>query len=666
VFKFFRVYNKLILVIGASLLMVAFLIQPVMSIFTPDINSMVMGHIDGRKVTRGDMTAAAAELRVLERLPLIGDMTDRDALKWMLMVHDAKRLGLSASDAEIADALQAVGLREAELRQLAANMQTKMEFIQQAVRHWLAVQNYRELILGQTHMAVDTRLAMLAAANEFMRQGNIYAAYDMFGQASGSQRLSEPLIQRFLQDQRATASATAVLIDSARYLDKVPEPTQERLQELFEKYRDQLPGQSEPYGFGYRMADRVKLEYLSIPMDEITKKVTVSEAEALEYYDQHPAEFPAVQATTQPLAATLQAQRPYASARQEIITSLKAQKAEELAEKIAKTAQGLLLDDVRGLREHNGYRQVPADFSPTPMRVVADALEGQFGLRPQAHRYDNDWILASKMSELPGIGFSALSQYRNVSFMAYVLSAKELEPAADNPLAALRLQVGVPSLPLRSADGSRFVFRIKAAEAARTPQALEEVREQLSRDAKALAAYELLLSETDQWRERTVEGGLKAVAEEVGREPIEVTQVPRRDIGGQGGLVAPSVEGIGQSDAFIGELFAVAELANESGSIEQASPADRMGAVGIDGKLSLALFELKAYQPMTRSQFATLASLPRVSSWVNQTLLAGNGENPLSVEMLSKRVGYVPYGEERQSPTPDDGAPAQSAPDDAS
>ena len=57
--QFFRKYNRYILAIGVSLLMVAFLVQPTMQMFGPNPQKRTLGYIDGAKVTALDIQEAA-------------------------------------------------------------------------------------------------------------------------------------------------------------------------------------------------------------------------------------------------------------------------------------------------------------------------------------------------------------------------------------------------------------------------------------------------------------------------------------------------------------------------------------------------------------------------------------------------------------------------------
>ena len=64
--KFFREYNKYILVVGVALLMVAFLVGPTLSMFAPEPGAEMIGSIGDRQVTILDLRQAKSELTLLQ------------------------------------------------------------------------------------------------------------------------------------------------------------------------------------------------------------------------------------------------------------------------------------------------------------------------------------------------------------------------------------------------------------------------------------------------------------------------------------------------------------------------------------------------------------------------------------------------------------------------
>ena len=80
-----------------------------------------------------------------------------------------------------------------------------------------------------------------------------------------------------------------VKFDSAVFAKTQNEPNEEKMSEHFEKYKAPFAGDTSkenPYGFGYKIPDRVQLEYSAVKLDDITDIVTEpTDDEVEEYYD---------------------------------------------------------------------------------------------------------------------------------------------------------------------------------------------------------------------------------------------------------------------------------------------------------------------------------------------------------------------------------------------
>lgn len=638
--KFFRKYNKWILGIGGSLLMIVFLIQPVMSMFQADPLKMTLGEIEGGELTRGDLMNAESEVNLLRQFGLFLDVDpdtfsrNDDGLRWALILKDAERLGLSASSQEVELLKLEVGQSDADLELMASRMNATTGYIRQALKHWLIVQQYKELMAGQTHLPGKDRAALIRTALTNPEGAGYYEAM-----AYGTSIMSKPLVEHFLQDQGAHVSGDAVVISAETFVDQTPPPSGQEVQDLFEQNKDALPGRGEPYGFGYRIPDRVKLEYLTIPMDEARQQVKVSEADALAHYRKYPERFGGVAASEGQAAVEA---RPYNQVREDVIQDLTTQMALELVEKLAKSAYGYLYEDTRGMAKQDDYRVVEKGTRLTSLRQVAERLEAEYGLLPKVNASDGYWINAESLIGLPGIGQSRLADNLRVDFPSFVLSAKELEPDIENPLLPRRLQVGLAGAPLMGFDGSRYVFRLTDAQATHLPASLDEVRDQVTKDARLLNAYKKLQEEKTAWRDRAVKDGLEAVAAEVKTQVVAIPPTPRRVPLPNGLLTVPMLPEIGQSEAFVEAFFDTANKSRENGEVQEAGDEQTTGVVGLDARLSLAVYRVDSYEPLTREEYNEDASNPVLPMMIDATILSpARAASPLSLKSLTRRLNFT-------------------------
>lgn len=78
-----------------------------------------------------------------------------------------------------------------------------------------------------------------------------------------------------------------VKFDSEKFAKSQAPPTEEQMTQQFEKYRQFFPSEitgDNPYGFGYKLPDRVQLQYMTIKLDDIKKVLTEPTFDELEAY----------------------------------------------------------------------------------------------------------------------------------------------------------------------------------------------------------------------------------------------------------------------------------------------------------------------------------------------------------------------------------------------
>jgi hypothetical protein len=654
--RFLRRYNKIILVFVGALLMVVFLIQGTVSMFLPGAADRLVGKLPDRPVKVAEQRDAAMELSLYQQLAqreggrVLPILASREPLQWLLMRIEAKRMGLHVSQAEVTGMLERLNLAEGTaLRDFAVRLEIASASVRRALRHWLLVQKSRPLIAGLTPIPEQERMATLQRALMMARftGGDMQTAMRA---RWGRNRVSEPLLERFVYDQQARADISLVALSWKRKRDAIEAPGRARLQQLFEKHRDTLPGESEPYGFGYRKPDRVALAYLALPRERLEAAVNVPYAEVVAYYDEHPDEFRPEQAQTQPATTQPSAEgedgeppepKPLAEVEQRILEKLRRQKAERLGDRMIQKAHSMLMEDARDLpRTEKGYRKIPARWDPTPLQKVADRLAEEFGVAPQVVRRTDELLSREDLTALPGLGGARLQGSREGGFAEYALTCRALNPDPENSLTLLRLQAKLPSKPLAGPDDGRYLFRITEAEPAATPQRLEAVEDAVRADARKLAAWEALKAEADKWRARVREQKLESVAEAIGARVRQPDPFSRRNISGRGPRI-PSVPGVGVSAAFVDGVFALAQRVQHAEP--DAGPEKRMDAIPAESAMRLVLVRLDGFQPPQRRIVRRLAGSPMMEVSLERWL--GGGEplaDPFSVDAIGKRIGFEP------------------------
>lgn len=664
--KFFRKYNKILLVVFGTGLMVIFLIEPAMRGCGAGSASYDLGTAAGNPITAEDQRRAAMQLQVLERLggrerlPLLIVSQTADAWQWLLMSLAARGIGLSVGSAEVNEALERVGVNDEDLGRVSRDLGVSRDFVRAAVGQWLLIDRYRGLVYGMAPISVTERIDRYNQLAPHLMRG-----YGDITLPLGEPYLCDRVIQYFLHSFQSTVQVSMIVLPYSENSDVIDAPTEEQVQALFEKHKGDKVGEGGPHGFGYLVPDQVKLEYLALSIETVEANITLTEREALEYHASHRDLFtkqevastpdvtgsasdgaepdgivPSAATVTDKEASTTR-QLTYAEARQDVRRLARRAKAEKEADAIMRRARQILNAQIEGYELEGGYRMLPEDFTPMALQAVAETILQEHGVGLQVHGGGGAWYLESQLRELSPLAdaFAAMPGGGAVPFSFYAMSVNELGAKAIPALARLGLQIGAPSQPLQSSEG-RFLFRVNEVLPFAKP-AFEDVQDAVVSDARKLSAYEKLVAEADAWVDQvrqfdTLEEAAEQVGQIVWSPPAFPSRVPTR-----AGLQVPVVEGVGRNETFVGKVFAEASQQRLAASTEGEAAPDALFAVPVPERLSLCIVRVDQYKPIPRSAYDKMA---REVFPLTRAILADLGPtNPLTTGALQKRVDYQPF-----------------------
>ncbi len=672
--KFLRRYNKIVLVIGASLLMIAFLLEPVISMLMPSGADRPIGETADHTFTAGEFSRARGDLLLLERMlvpdPRVGGllldpgllrvpMDDQNAAEhWMLMLHEAEQMGLGASRIDVDEAMRVLGIGPEALAALRGSTRANEETVRQAVRDWLVISQYRDLMLGISMPAagIGTGSPGLGSLKTvvLMLQGR--APQDGVPLAPP---LSAAVARHTLVELSERVEGRFVLIEAEDLLDSVGEPSPDVVTNLYDTYQD-VDADHElsddlPLPFGYRVPKRLKLEYLTIPIEPLLESVEVRAAEVTQRFMADPSRYAEQSdpASTQPAAPP----ELTVEVNARIASQIRHEKAAALGEKLAREAQRQLSSNLTPVPRDLGYYAFGDTFEPIPMQAVADRLRqtgsanasggGAQGPSVAVRTSDltQQWLDLSDLAELPDIGGAFLIGRPGTTLTDYAATIKELKPASDNPLTNLRLQAGVPSEPLQSWDGSYYVFRITTAEPDQPPTGQAEVGEQLILDARLFEAYTLLKKQADQYQALAARDGLDALTQSVpGTQAFPLGPVPRRDLGyGPAGTQAPPVTPLLDSTPLLDKVFDfVSGLQLGNNALADLPRAQRVTHAVLPRDLAVAVVEVERLTGLTEAAYQRQAASPIMAALVGNLLdrRLVDVPHPLSFEAIKERLGY--------------------------
>ncbi|MHC4825770.1 MAG: SurA N-terminal domain-containing protein, partial [Planctomycetota bacterium] len=471
-FKFLRKYNKYILAVGGTLLLITFLIP---FAFTNLLQGVGRGGAtwatinDDRpeKVTVSDLARIQRELQLLQfmapQLALQG--IDR-AEYWYLLQREAAQGGFVTA---AGTALQGQ-LDPQTLALLSGASGENVQFVAQTMAKVQGVGRMLQAYLGSDRYS-DRRLK--------------HRAQRMFHRAT--------ILPVVLEASAPHAPATY---------------TDEQLLEQMNKYAEDAPGAGE-MGFGYRLPNRAKLEWLVISAASVEAMIEATgQLDPVALRKHWRREYEADLAKNiDPRFGPPDANAPVPDAvRSDLLSTLTRGKLDE----IARYANDQLRIARRGLAHRGGYQELPDGWHGLGFEDLALDIQESFGVAlPEYHALGDRWLTADDLAELNGIGTASTQKFGQtpVGLAQLVMAAKAFGGSPTIPI-----QQDVAGPPLRGGDESVYLFRIIATDPSRPPEAVDEVRDALVADLNKLAHYRQLVDAADSIRQIAIDQGLVALA----------------------------------------------------------------------------------------------------------------------------------------------------------
>lgn len=368
--------------------------------------------------------------------------------------------------------------------------------------------------------------------------GKLRAVLEYAKMICSAENVTTEQLRHEISRAQEAIDAEFVRFDSSMFAEMLAEPTEEEILAHFEKYKKSTAGRisdENPYAFGYKLPDRVQLEYIAVKLDDVSNIVTKpTEQEGHEYYSRNIEQFTvAVQSDPNDPNSMIQEPRGYAEVAG-IISSLllrnkKNAKAEQILEE-AKTITEEALDNIDTEPQQldsEQFRQLAGDY-----KVAVEQLSKQHKIK--LYTGQTGLLSAEGMGKDQHLGrmfvrgfAQAIVGLPQVVFAIDELGASELGPF-EVPKPRMYENIG----PVRDmAEQLMAIVRVTRAEAASEPQSVDQtfsiasldlepapepdpnagqsesddqpsysVKERVAEDLKKLAAMETAKSEAEQFK----------------------------------------------------------------------------------------------------------------------------------------------------------------------
>lgn len=656
--KFIRKYQLIILVVGGSLLMVVFLLQPILTRLSPSpLKAKVATLSDGTTFTREDIQRASASLTLLGRsnpralqprsvggLGLEGMGSDdktKAALHWLLLADHARKYGLVGEAGDGASWIQ-------EIAEIEAFIQVRTE-AQQGMLQTAQEQEQRLLDLKGQIISIINRNAGIAA-NEM--RGTMEDVYRALAEARGMYRLMSGLdTLPAYSDINAIAAAeqlfdsvavNAVLIDSNTVAGAIEDPIDEELQSFFDEYKA-VNAQENEFGIGYVQPTRIKLGWLTLNKNVFMNAIEVDRVELNKMWRQDRDTYPG----------------DFAAERFALEQRYREEKATDMMVEADRMIRAQVLAKTNTLTKREGVIELPSDWSENYPKLdeiaqaVAERINEQFKVSlptPEVVLVGDRWLNQNDISTQPGVGMSV---YRIGSRQIPVYALPQFfEPDAPTNI-GLDVQPLLPIVDHAATDQAEnryYTMVIDVREAGPSDTIADAGRDRVMRDYKSLKAFQLLEARADGLVELVRNSDdLAAAVDEIMSMVNNSTEVTRPSVLRQLLVRKDSIDR-GRVSSFVDprlntESFRDAVIAATSDLDPLTDPETlQQNPVVVSQALpksrSLALALVLAPRPLTAEEFMARANQAIQQTSREELLDAGYFENnPFSFEALSQRYG---------------------------
>lgn len=516
--KLMRKYQKWLLAIFGSTLMLVFLGQSLMGTMNSDPGKKTFAKVSGHKVSHNERGISDMRYAILKDL-LPGFMDQfgiQNEDQWFLLTWEARQGGFVGHNGDGRNYMEPLAETYAYLRvqslqqmvnarfragqnvdpqvlRLLFDSQARQQFVEDSAKEVLARM--------QNQGAPDTQVNLKTIEGFEIALAELRGVLRMMTADLTASRLSDRVARAALAESESALVVDAIVLDAERLKPFMSPPTAEELQAQFEKGKA-IDASTAPDGVGYVMPPRVKVEWMVVDKAAIAKAIKLDEIAVNKHWRQNRTTYPGE----------------FAVEKAKVVADLTEVEATRLMNEADRAIKSQVTLAVKDLPEAGGFRTLPENWSsirPTLASLapkVVEAVKGATGVTiptPSVESREN-WMTAEALQTLPGIGGSSMRVGTAAApFRQIALQVRELSPV--NPVVAV--QVGVPfvTAPLQNAAGDHFVFTVVEARPSGPADSLEDVREKVTQDVLANKAYQRLVSNIDAFKALAISDGLEAV-----------------------------------------------------------------------------------------------------------------------------------------------------------
>lgn len=381
--------------------------------------------------------------------------------------------------------------------------------------------------------------------------GRLLAVLQHAQVVSSMQNITTSQIRHIASREGETLDTEYVRFEAAAFADEQQAPSEDAMTEHFDRFKANFTGdvsEANPFGFGYRLPNRVQFDYIALRLPDVTAITNLpTEEDAMQYYQQNRARQFTDRVPLDPSdpdSPQMDQVRPYIEVADEIMRELRRQRITTRAEQILQEARTLAdarlprtdpdgeEPTIEQRREGAGdYGRIGQDLSS---KYSIPLYSGQTGLL-SAIDIRNDRRL--RRMYLMGAGHTP------VHLSQFLFSVNEFGDSATILLGMQRAEMYASAGPVRDpmsasvadlTDQIMLIVRVVAAEPDAAPAGLDvtystrtldlgdapepqdqtfSVREQVEKDLRMLAAWDTAGTRAEEFLALALEEGWDAAVD---------------------------------------------------------------------------------------------------------------------------------------------------------
>ena len=616
-FQFLRKYDKWILAVGGSLLMITFLVpQAIQGLSEYSAQTGATWATVGasnESVSSGEADLLRGQTRLIDLLgsgtPLGQLGVGNNPAHWYLLVREAAAAGLIAGTTSGYEVAESIAANRPADEGVTPEMVIRSFASQAGLSPQQTLETFAE-IRGVTQL-----LALVGTAGRF-----------------SDTRL------RSAAAQKSLGVAADVMVIDARTNTTLPAPVVEEssLTDQLAAHRETLRDESEK-GFGYRIPDRFKLEWLMIPKssvrDSLEDSPELGPIELRKSFMKNPTRFGALANSGD-----------FSSREDQVRNVVLDELTDARMKAIAKFLSDQLQFPRRGINRIGLHYDLPANWPERrqSLTTLADEAAAEFDLPLPTYRSSGqDWLEIEDLDDQDRFG--DLAKSGTELFGRNQMSLPEVIPAikefGGSDTVAVQAEVGLP--PMTAPNGDLFLARIIATDPSRPPADLDEVRLAVRTDVEAIFKYEALAARLGEIESAARTDGLRSLAVKYG-VPIEfapdIREANLQFLLQYGIQLASSIPGLGTDAPAISAVIERAMKLDPTIPVADQPVDERIFAIALPDRLSILVVSIDKLAPLTEEQWAGLAANQGpLQAAIAQDLAAFDAESVFGFEAMKDR-----------------------------